>query len=499
MASIFKKNGKGNYIIVYFDLDGRRRERSSRTTDLATAKRIGSKIESDLALRRDGVIDSKLDRFALEARRPINQHVDDFLESAGNRVSNQQASQLRARISRVLGVAKLSTLADLTLSSIELALGELLRKGYEQTFDNGRVRKVVLSARTASYFAKAMKQFTRWLLRDGRVSVDPLISLKASTTDADNVYNRRELLPEEIERIVDTAEKGSRILGMEGFDRAMVYRVAGGTGFRANELRNLTPESFDLEGDLPTITVNAAFSKRRRVDTQPIRADLATLLRPWLAKKQAGHPVFNLPQKSAKMLHRDMAIARNTWLEEAKTKVEREKRAKSSFLLPVDSDGLVADFHSTRHGFISTLTNGCVPIKVAQELARHSTPVLTIGRYSHVRVNDLAGALEKLVTPGLKPVPDQHRIRATGRAPKPSSAGGKHPQHFPHQTECISQRFQATLCEKGTSVPSSGTRPETSKNAVKTRVLRRNATRCETEGVGARTQDLRLKRPLLYH
>jgi integrase len=48
---------------------------------------------------------------------------------------------------------------------------------------------------------------------------------------------------------------------MTGPDRAMLYRVAVGTGFRANELRSLTPESFDLDANPPKVTVEAAYSK----------------------------------------------------------------------------------------------------------------------------------------------------------------------------------------------------------------------------------------------
>ncbi len=53
---------------------------------------------------------------------------------------------------------------------------------------------------------------------------------------------------------------------LAGPDRAMAYRVALGTGFRTDELRSLTPTSFDLEADPPTITIKAAYSKRRRQD-----------------------------------------------------------------------------------------------------------------------------------------------------------------------------------------------------------------------------------------
>jgi hypothetical protein len=35
-----------------------------------------------------------------------------------------------------------------------------------------------------------------------------------------------------------------------------------------------------------------------------------------------------------------------------------------------------------------------VPVKVARELARHSTPVLTLNVYSKLGVHELAGAVE---------------------------------------------------------------------------------------------------------
>ena len=39
---------------------------------------------------------------------------------------------------------------------------------------------------------------------------------------------------------------------------------------------------------------------------------------------------------------------------------------------------------------------GGASVKTAQELARHSTPVLTIGRYSHARLHDMQGALDAM-------------------------------------------------------------------------------------------------------
>ena len=59
--------------------------------------------------------------------------------------------------------------------------------------------------------------------------------------------------------------------------------------------------------------------------------------------------------------------------------------------------------------------NGGASVKLALELARHSTPTLTIGSYAHTRLHDLQGALESLPTTSPQPN-DEHRqvLRATG-------------------------------------------------------------------------------------
>src|SRR5262249_23141092 len=61
------------------------------------------------------------------------------------------------------------------------------------------------------------------------------------------------------------------------------------------------------------------------------------------------------------------------------------------------------------------LGRGGVDLRTAQELAGHSTPVLT-ARYSHRRLYDLAGAVEKLpkFLPDRDYGPDAEHLRATG-------------------------------------------------------------------------------------
>jgi hypothetical protein len=44
MATIFKRGGKGNWIVQFFNSEGRRVERSSRTTDKRAAERMAREI-----------------------------------------------------------------------------------------------------------------------------------------------------------------------------------------------------------------------------------------------------------------------------------------------------------------------------------------------------------------------------------------------------------------------------------------------------------------------
>ncbi len=82
----------------------------------------------------------------------------------------------------------------------------------------------------------------------------------------------------------------------------MLYRLALETGLRASEIRSLTLASFDLideNGRLlpePTVTVAAAYSKRRREDVQPIRPSFAKELLGFLKNCDPTAPLLPLPK-----------------------------------------------------------------------------------------------------------------------------------------------------------------------------------------------------------
>ncbi len=299
--------------------------------------------------------------------------------------STQHAEQTHNRVLNLLTLGKIEHLSQLTPSAVNTALG--LRRDEK------------LSKRTLAHDLRAIKMFTGWLKRDGRIREDKLADMvvKANIATSDAKRKRRPLSLDEFTRIINATENGATFYNMTGKDRAMLYRVAVNTGFRSNELRSLFPTSFTLDTDEPSIMIAAASSKRRRDDRQPITAELAAVLKPWLATRPAEQPVFTMPNRSnvVRMFRKDLQAARDAWINEAGNDEERKKREESDYLKYENGTG-VADFHALRHTFVTWIVQSGASVKVAQELARHSTPVLTLGIYSHVTLHDQTKALAAL-------------------------------------------------------------------------------------------------------
>ena len=205
-------------------------------------------------------------------------------------------------------------------------------------------------------------------VRLGRSVRYSISSLEAYNTATDDPrHERRELTVAEILWLLPFVEGHTLPThNLTGPDRAICYRLALGTGFRAKELRSLIPDSFALDSDPPTITVHAGSSKRRRTDVQPIRGDLADILRPWLATKRNGTRLFaRLPGGTARMLRQDLAAAGRAWIDAAGCDQERQSRGASDFLKYRDSADRIADFHATRHTYISSIVASGASVKTA--------------------------------------------------------------------------------------------------------------------------------------
>ncbi len=349
----------------------------------------------------------EIDPFEDHRQRPLAEHVEDFrsfLESKGN-----TAGHVALTVQRILSAfdgCKFKKLADLNAGRVS---GWLADRRKPKTDKAGNVI-AGLGVASSNHHLVAVKSFGILLVKDRRSPENLFAHLSRLNARVDVRHERRALTTDELARLIQAAETSTKTFRkLDGSTRALLYRLAAMTGLRANELASLTPASFDLVADVPIVTVEAGYSKRRREDVLPLHSDLVARMRQWSAerKRLADDQRTILAFDRAADAKRERLFP-GTWPEKAAKMLRIDLVAAG--IAYETADGL-ADFHSLRHTFISNLVAGGVHPKLAQQLARHSTITLTMDRYSHVGLLDMTSALESLPT---ITAPESQTLRATG-------------------------------------------------------------------------------------
>ena len=429
MASVYKR-GK-NWIASYLGPDGLWHAKSAGT-DKGEALRIASHLENQSMLIREGIVDTKQQKFAVNGKAGIADHVAAYrADLLGRNRTGKHIGIAVKRIENLLTMAKIERLTDISGSRASMALGQLRDKG--------------MAARTIGHYTRCIKGFSRWAWRNGLCADDPLaiLSVKVNVPMAERKHIRRPFSAEELRQLLAYTKVAPTRWNMTGPDRRMLYATAAGTGFRANELRSLTLQSFKL--DEPAIALSGTCAKNGKDVLQPIPLELAEELKPWLKGRKAG-PVFTLPYLAnvVRMLRADMAHARIAWFKAVEPGVERRKARHGDFLRPIDADGRYADFHALRATYITMLARANVPVKVLQTLARHSDPKLTLNTYSIMGISDMTAAVALL--PNLNALPSAEKgreeLRATGTDNARIDAGNS-----------AERRAENALKEGGQNVP----------------------------------------------
>ncbi|MCH8829897.1 MAG: site-specific integrase [Planctomycetes bacterium] len=345
---------------------------------------------------------------AAEGAKPVAEHVADYSRFlTSDNQSDRYVKESTARVTAIVKGCRFMFLSDISAAKVV-------------DFLKAR-RDVGMGLTTSNHYLTALKGFCNWMVRERRISESPVGHLRKLNTKTDVRRERRHLPAEEFARLLSVARNGESMLGLSGRDREMLYLTAGFTGLRASELGSLTVSSFDFASDVPTVTVEAAYSKHRRRDVLPVHPDLAVQLRGWLAEREAGRPDvlsidgnddaserrlwpgrWAIDRRAAQMLRGDLEVAGIPY---------------------VDDSGKVFDFHALRHQFISMLAAAGVHVKTAQELARHSDINLTMNAYTHVGLRDLNSAVESL--PSL-PTTEAAELKATGTDGAKSMHKGMH-------------------------------------------------------------------------
>lgn len=388
MASVFKrgkdkKRAGTKWLFTYIDEHGKRTSPRVGFTDRRATEDHARKLEERAKQIAAGHIDPRAEKRAADARQPIAVHVERFASHLAAKGGTQNhVERTRRTVEAAIAAADWTTVLQVDCEPAAAYLKAMRDRG--------------VAARTINRHRQCLRAFTRWLHREGILLSDPLLRLPAQNEQVDRRVNRRAMDDGEIILLLQTTEAAPKRHGLSGRDRAMLYRTALGTGFRAGELQSLTDASFALDSEPPTVTVAAAYSKRRRQDVQPIRQDLAEALRPWLAESPQERPLWPKLNRTAEMFRADLRLARACWIRSTPNRAERRQRRSSAFLAVEDPAGRVLDFHALRHTFITRIVRAGVKPKVAQQLARHSTITLTMDRYTHLGLADDVAALDAL-------------------------------------------------------------------------------------------------------
>jgi Phage integrase, N-terminal SAM-like domain len=227
MVTIFRRSTKGPYYIQWFDHTGKRRSKSSGTTDHPAAKRIASHFETEAAVRREGAVNPRTDELIEFASKPIAKHLDSYVAACHAKGSREtHIESTRSMIDHICKDGKAKILADLTADVVN-------RYAAAQRESN-------VAARTIAKHLQAIKGFTRWLTNTGKLASNPLLSVQKPSAEDDRRKVRRFLSHAEFHWLDSTTRTRGERFGMSGVERALLYTLAIQTGLRSNECRSLT-------------------------------------------------------------------------------------------------------------------------------------------------------------------------------------------------------------------------------------------------------------------
>jgi len=386
MAGVKSKPTKGGLYQAWFvDYTGKKKYFTMRSK--ADAQRKAQRLEDEHQEIRKGLRPPP-DSAAKHRKRPVDEAVEEYLEwgkaqgGRGGRPWGKTHARMRETHLKWwqehLGLEILEDLYGL-LPRVEKGLRGLQRQGR--------------AGKTIANYAEAIGAFCDWSKQRGYLPEDPLEGLAAFDTTPQT--HRRAMTIEEISSLLNACAPHRRLL----------YETAFNTGLRANELRNLDVDDLDIKRG--GLRLDAAWTKNRKYGFQRLPK--------WLIERL----VVFVESGEAKRLYKQFCSRKGAKLDESSNPLlyvpSNTSRAFDEDLdkaeIPKYAPGGKLDFHACRTAYINLVIESGVTVKEAQELARHSTPELTMNIYGRAREERLIAAVER-VGEALKPtegVPGEYR------------------------------------------------------------------------------------------
>jgi integrase len=284
MGTLRRRQGRAIWSAIYHDSDGIRREVSTGCKDKTAARTVLAGLEGRTEKIKSGIISRAEAYTATWAATPLTQHVNDYIAALrGKGVTARAVAERGSYLRQVVAACRWARLCEMNRTQVERWLSGQVDAGKGARWHNHRVITVTA--------------FANWLLREGRIAVNPFSQMTRRNEKADPRHQRRALSVPELAALFDAAqarplERASRIAGAKvqlsaktidllrwrGRTHAMLWCTLAYTGLRLGEARSITLAQVHLEGSLPYIELRAHDEKARRGAQIPLQADLAAEL-----------------------------------------------------------------------------------------------------------------------------------------------------------------------------------------------------------------------------
>ncbi len=291
-GSIFPAKGRGPFTVKF-----RRYENRHKRNPWSKREGFKTKTAANTFLRAakadyDKKAAGLFDPHAEQRERPIDEHLDDFIEHVRSglrrRVRKQGDKHVKlvtARLKKAFKRMRATSIADVTLDRATRFLNGLLDGG--------------ATVKTRNEYASLLKQFGRWLEEGDRALKNPVVALRR--TPSEQRQHRQALTPEGVNQLAKAAiqrtlQSRARPANIEKHmeiarRRALTVVIAFLAGLRNNELANLRWGMISDE----TIDLPAEITKTGTQQSVPLHDGLRDLLRDVRRHRgvQAGKPVHD--------------------------------------------------------------------------------------------------------------------------------------------------------------------------------------------------------------
>ncbi len=424
------------WLARYRDADGIERIESTGCRDEQAARHVLANLLRRVEHIKAGILTAEQDRQANHAERPLVHHVADYLEHLkaktvrGKKVAAKHRKNVERHLNKIAAEGGFRLLSDITRTAMEKWMNQREVEG--------------MGARTRNMYRASIVAFCNWCVETDRMAVSPLARFCKADEHSDRRRTRRALTEDEVVRLLkaarmrpvadlgrpilrkppsecrghrtwykaeltfgmldDSYARGLEVLSddpdrlaeleMLGWERMLIYRTLVLTGLRKSELASMTIAQLYLDAKPAFAELLAKDEKAGRGAQIPLRADLVSELRNYLAhrlkweQEQAlrdDRPVpirlapdsklFTVPWDLVRIFDRDITAAD---------------------IAKHDERGRVVDVHALRHTFGTHLSKAGVTPRVAMAAMRHSSIELTMNIYTDPALLDVGAAVDSL-------------------------------------------------------------------------------------------------------